>query len=184
MDPDLVKGLQQIKKFLEGIFSQQDFDKQKSALLDAYPVSRPGPDLGGVPHSPTSQPQASQPLKGVSDAESRDPITGRHLWGYHKYCKCPLLECYWTDQGFSPAMYLERNASIRLCLLHDGSQGPGTPVSFTTPTPKVRRQLISPQAAIDIPTEPAGMIDLRGGGWEDWFQTSRLSYSYYTCRND
>ncbi len=50
MDPELVKGLQQIKKFLDdGTFSQQDFDKQKSALLDVYPVARPGPTLGGVP---------------------------------------------------------------------------------------------------------------------------------------
>jgi 2-methylcitrate dehydratase PrpD len=31
----------------DGTFSQQDFDKQKSALLDAYPVTRPGPALGG-----------------------------------------------------------------------------------------------------------------------------------------
>jgi hypothetical protein len=102
MDPELVKGLQQIKKFLDdGTFSQQDFDKQQSALLDTYPVARPGPALGGVQHSPVSQPQASQPLKGVSDEENRDPITGRHLWGCRKCCKCPLLECYWTAQGFS-----------------------------------------------------------------------------------
>ena len=87
MDPELVKGLQQIKKFLDdGTFSQQDFDKQKSALLDVYPVARPGPTLGGVPHSPASQPQASQPqasqpLKGVSDADSRDH-TGKHRFGF------------------------------------------------------------------------------------------------------
>ncbi len=44
MDPELVKGLEQIKKILDdGTFSQQDFDKQKSALLDSYPVARPGP---------------------------------------------------------------------------------------------------------------------------------------------
>jgi hypothetical protein len=37
VDPELVKGLQQIKKFLDdGTFSQKEFDKQKSALLDAY----------------------------------------------------------------------------------------------------------------------------------------------------
>ena len=145
MDPELVKGLQQIKKFLDdGTFSQEDFDKQKSALLDAYPVARPGPALGGVPHSPASQPQASQPqvsqpLKDVSDAESRDH-TGKHRFGFRKCCKCPLQECYWTAQGFSPSMYLEKNVSIRLCLLHDGSQGPmGTPVAFTTPKPQVRR---------------------------------------------
>ncbi len=39
-------------------------------------MARPGPALGGVQHSPVSQPQASQPLKGVSDTESRDHITG------------------------------------------------------------------------------------------------------------
>jgi hypothetical protein len=165
MDPELVKGLQQIKKILDDcIFSHQDFDKQKMTLIDVYPVSRPGPALGGVPQSPPAQPQASQPLKGVSDAESRDPQTGWYQFGFRKCYKCPLLECYWTEQGFSPAMYLERNALIRLCLLHDGSQGPsGTPVASTTPKPKVKRQLISPQAAIDIPTVPAEMIDIRGG---------------------
>ena len=168
MDPELVKGLQQIKKFLDdGTFSQQDFDKQKSALLDVYPVARPGPTLGGVPHSPASQPQASQPqasqpLKGVSDADSRDH-TGKHRFGFRKCCQCPLQECYWTAQAFSPSMFAEKNASIRLCLRHDGSQGPmGTPVAFTTPKRKVRRQLISqagsPQAAIDIPT--ASAIDI------------------------
>jgi hypothetical protein len=77
MDPELVKGLQQIKKFLDdGTFSQQDFDNQKSALLDAYPVARPGPVPAAVSHSPASQPQASQPqasqpLKDVSDADSK-----------------------------------------------------------------------------------------------------------------
>jgi hypothetical protein len=173
MDPELVKGLQQIKKFLDdGTFSQQDFDKQKSALLDAYPVTRRGPTLGGVPHSPASQPQASQPqasqpLKGVSDADSRDH-TGKHRYGFCKCCQCPHQECYWTAEGFSPSMFLEKNASIRLCLLHDGSQGPmGTPVAFTTPKGKVRRQLISqagsPQAAIDIPTASTEIIDMRGG---------------------
>ena len=107
MDPELVKGLEQIKKNLDdGTFSQQDFDKQKSALLDAYPVARPGPALGGVQHSPVSQPQASQPLKGVSDSDNRDH-TGKHRFGFRKCCKCPLPECYWTAQGFSPSMYLE-----------------------------------------------------------------------------
>ena len=117
--------------------------------------------VAGVPQSPVSQ-----VLKCISDQESRDPITRRHRFGFHKCCQCPPLEYYWSLSGFSKTMQLERNASIRLCLLHDGSQGEsGTPVSFTTPTPKDRRQLISPppQAAIDIPTEPAGMIDLRGG---------------------
>jgi hypothetical protein len=173
MDPELVKGLQQIKKFLDdGTFSQQDFDNQKSALLDAYPVARPGPVPAAVSHSPASQPQASQPqasqpLKDVSDADSRD-LTGKHRFGFRKCCQCPLQECYWTAQGFSPSMFLEKNASIRLCLRHDGSQGPmGTPVTFTTPKRKVRRQLISqaasPQAVIDIPTASTEIIDMRGG---------------------
>ena len=60
-------------------------------------------------------------------------------------------------------MQLETNASIRLCLLHDGNQvQPGTPIASTTPRARVRRQLISAQDDIDIPEapDPTGKIDV------------------------
>ena len=60
-------------------------------------------------------------------------------------------------------MQLERNASIRLCLLHDGNQvQQGTPIASTTPRARVRRQLISAQDVIDIPEapDPARNIDV------------------------
>jgi hypothetical protein len=73
MDPRLVTGLQQIKEFRDqGIFTQQEFDDQKRTLMDLYPLARSGPlpTVAGVPQSPVSQ-----PLKGISDEESRHPIT-------------------------------------------------------------------------------------------------------------
>ena len=92
MDPQLVTGLLQIKDFLiQGIFTQQEFDDQKRALMTLYPVARSAPLTVGIPRSPVSQPL---PLKVISDAESRDPMTGRHRFGIRKCCKCPLLECY------------------------------------------------------------------------------------------
>ena len=59
--------------------------------MDLYPISRTGPlsPVAGVPQSPVSQ-----PLKGVSDLESRDPTTGYchdpHSWGSgHDMVRCP-----------------------------------------------------------------------------------------------
>ena len=101
MDPELVKGLKQIKEFLEqGIFTHQEFDDQKKKLIALYPVSRSAPLTTVVPQSPMSH-----PLKGVSDSESRD-VNGRHRWGYHKCSKCPLLACYWSLSGFSQVIRL------------------------------------------------------------------------------
>ncbi len=49
----------------------------------------------------------------------------RISWLGHRKCsRCPLLECYWPLSQFSKTMKLEWNVSIRLCVLHDGSQGP------------------------------------------------------------
>ena len=78
MDPELIKGLQQIKEFLvQGIFTQKEFGDQKKKLMVMYPVVRSAPlPTHDVPQSPVSK-----PLKGVSDSESRD-VNGRHRWGY------------------------------------------------------------------------------------------------------
>jgi hypothetical protein len=63
MDPMLVKGLHQIKEFLDqGIFTQQEFNEQKQKLIHLYPVAWTGPFfvvtgcITGVPQSPVSQP--------------------------------------------------------------------------------------------------------------------------------
>ncbi len=127
MDPQFFKGLQQIKECLEqGILTPQEFDDQKRTLMDLYPVTRGDPLPTGVPQSPESQ-----PLKVVSDPESRNTITGRHRWGYRKCCKCPLLVI-----GHFPDFLRQYNLKQRhrwdcvccmtgvmqvLCLLHDGS---------------------------------------------------------------
>ena len=63
MDPELLKGLHQIKECLnQGIFTQEEFDEQKKKLMELYPVTRSAPLTTGVHQSPVSQ-----PLKGVSD---------------------------------------------------------------------------------------------------------------------
>ena len=137
-----VQGLKQIKDFLdEDIFTKEEFDHQKFALMTLYPVARSGPLSGvaghSVPHSPESQ-----PLKGLCDQRVRDPRTGHYLGGLRKCCKCPLLECFWTLSQFSPDIQREGRASVRLCVLHEGQ--PVTPISYTTPTHRVRRKLLSP----------------------------------------
>jgi hypothetical protein len=81
MDPMLVQGLRQMKEFLQqGIFTQKEFDDQKTKLMQLYPLVWSGPlsDVPGVTtvtHSPVSQ-----PLKGISDKESREP-SGKHRFG-------------------------------------------------------------------------------------------------------
>ena len=62
-------------------------------------------------------------------------------------------------------IHLETNTSIRLYLLHDGSTGqPDTPIACITPKRSVVRQLIPPQAAIEIPTSagPEGNTSMSG----------------------
>ena len=62
-------------------------------------------------------------------------------------------------------IHLETNTSIRLYLLHDGSTGqPDTPIACITPKRSVVRQLIPPQAVIEIPTSagPKGNTSLSG----------------------
>jgi hypothetical protein len=100
----------------------------------------------------------SQPLKDISDEESREP-SRKHRFGYRKYCKCSLRECYCPLSQFSKAMQTERNAKITLCVLHDGSQvQSGSPIVQTTPTRRSRRNLLP---VLDIP-DPRANISMAG----------------------
>jgi hypothetical protein len=183
MDPQYVSALREAKSLLDdGVFSQKEFEEEKQILKERFHVSQPGvspaapaPALFHVSQpgvSPAAPAAAPAPRKGMSDSECRHPLTGRYLIDYRKCSKCPLDTCFLHKSQFSPQQE-KKDAKIRLCLQHEGSQGQSRGSStFQTPTRAARRELgtqmslCSPRGqraavdALDIPS----LVDNLGGG--------------------
>ncbi len=74
----------------------------------------------------------SQPLNDISDQESRDPVRDIIDWVIANAPSVLSLNVIDHFHNFptSKTLQLERHASIRLCVLHEGSQGQsGAPIS-------------------------------------------------------
>ena len=144
MDPQYVSALREAKSLLDdGVFSQKEFEEEKQILKERFHVSQPGvspaapaPALFHVSQpgvSPAAPTAAPAPRMGMSDSESRHPLTGRYLIDYRKCSKCPLDTCFLHKSQFSPHRKKRTQRSGFVCNLREVRGSLVVPALFKHP---------------------------------------------------